>query len=370
MHDLAEDAEHLLRAVDVTGGAAPGGQPGLPGSRCTILVVMAHRQHGSEPVARQDVDSGVAELVGDPDRPRAWTLLVDGTPQSHVDLDDPQYLEFEYMRRLGHLVDLAAPAGQPLRVLHLGAGGLTLARYVAATRPGSSQLAVESDAALAELVRRRLPLGQPGRRANVGRANASRAGRVRIRIGDARAVLEQVPAGSFDVVVADLFAGARTPAHLTSAEFAAAVARALSPLGIYAANVGDGPPLAHARARVATACSVFPHACLMADAAVLRGRRFGNLVLAAARHDLPVEGLARRVAGDPFPGRLVHGSGLDRFAGGAKPITDARAEPSLAPPPDIFAVRRQPRRTALRATSGRPASRPAPAVTAWRPSEP
>ena len=204
----------------VLGRRAPGGQPGLPGSRCTILVVMAHRQHGSsEPVARQDVDSGVAELVGDPDRPRAWTLLVDGTPQSHVDLDDPQYLEFEYMRRLGHLVDLAAPAGQPLRVLHLGAGGLTLARYVAATRPGSSQLAVESDAALAELVRRRLPLGQPGRRANVGRA-----GRVRIRIGDARAVLEQVPAGSFDVVVADLFAGARTPAHLTSAESAAASA--------------------------------------------------------------------------------------------------------------------------------------------------
>jgi spermidine synthase len=326
---------------------------------------MAHRQHGSsEPVARQDVDSGVAELVGDPDRPRAWTLLVDGTPQSHVDLDDPQYLEFEYMRRLGHLIDLAAPAGQPLRVLHLGAGGLTLARYVAATRPGSSQLAVESDAALAELVRRRLPLGQPGRR-----ANASRAGRVRIRIGDARAVLEQVPAGSFDVVVADLFAGARTPAHLTSAEFAAAAARALSPPGIYAANVGDGPPLAHARARVATACSVFPHACVIADAAVLRGRRFGNLVLAAARQGLPVEALARRVAGDPFPGRLVHGRALDRFAAGAKPITDARAEPSLAPPPDIFAVRRQPRRTARRATSGLPPSRQPPAVTVSRPTE-
>ncbi|MDX6394265.1 MAG: hypothetical protein QOJ73_5328 [Streptosporangiaceae bacterium] len=330
---------------------------------------MAHRQHGgSEPVARQDVDSGVAELVGDPDRPRAWTLLVDGTPQSHVDLDDPLYLEFEYMRRLGHLVDLAAPAGQPLRVLHLGAGGLTLARYVAATRPGSSQLAVESDAALAELVRRRLPLGQPGRRASTGRTG--RAGRVRIRIGDARAVLEQVPAGSFDVVIADLFAGARTPAHLTSAEFAAAVARALSPLGIYAANVGDGPPLAHARARVATACSVFPHACLIADAAVLRGRRFGNLVLAAGRHGLPVDGLARRVAADPFPGRLVHGSALDRFAAGAKPITDARAEPSLAPPPDVFSARRQPRWAAPRGTSGRPASGPPPAVTAWRPSEP
>jgi spermidine synthase len=313
---------------------------------------MSHRRHGSSgSVVRQDADWGVVELVGDPDRPRAWTLLVDGTPQSHVDLDDPQYLEFEYMRRLGHLLDLAAPAGEPLRVLHLGAGGLTLARYVAATRPGSGQLAVESDEALAELVRRRLPLRQRTRRASGGRA-----GRVRIRVGDARAVLEQVPAGSFDVVVADLFAGARTPAHLTSAEFAAAVARALSPPGIYATNVGDGPPLAHARARVATVCSVFPHACLIADAAVLRGRRFGNLVVAAARHELPIDGLARRVAGDPFPARLVHGGELDRFAAGAKPVTDARAEPSLAPPPDLFTVGRQPGQAGSRQVS-RPGQR-------------
>jgi spermidine synthase len=260
------------------------------------------------------------------------------------------------MRRLGHLVDLAAPAGEPLRVLHLGGGGLTLARYVAATRPGSDQLAVEADAALVELVRRRLPLDQRGRRATgrgasgrgasgrgasgrgaSGRGASGRgAGRVRVRVADARAVLEAVPAGSFDAVIADLFAGARTPAHLTSVEFAAAVSRALSPSGIYGANVGDGPPLAHARARAATVCSVFPHACLIADAAVLRGRRFGNLVLAAAHHGLPVAELTRRTAGDPFPARLVDGHDLGRFAAGARPITDARAEPSPAPPPGIF----------------------------------
>jgi spermidine synthase len=239
------------------------------------------------------------------------------------------------MRLLGHLIDLAAPAGEPLRVLHLGAGGLTLARYVAATRPGSAQLAVESDAALAEFVRQRLPLGQRGRRASGGPA-----GRVRVRVGDARAVLEQVPAGSFDVIVADLFAGARTPAHLTSAEFAAAAARALSPSGIYAANVADGPPLAHAQARVATVCAVLPHACLIAEVAVLRARRFGNLVVAASRQGLPIAGLTRRVTLSPFPVRLVHGAELDRFTAGAKPITDARAEPSAAPPPDVFAIRR------------------------------
>src|SRR5262249_3431928 len=148
--------------------------------------------HGAPPAER--VGSGLAELAVDPQRPRAFTLLVDGAPQSHVDLDDPRHLEFGYMRLLGHLIDLAAPsapAGRPLRVLHLGGGGLTLARYVAATRPGSVQLAVDSDAALVELVRRRLPLDQRGRRAGGGPQ-----GRIRVRVGDARAVLEQVPAGS------------------------------------------------------------------------------------------------------------------------------------------------------------------------------
>jgi hypothetical protein len=303
---------------------------------------MPHRQQArAERALQADVASGVAELVADADRPRAWTLRVDGIPQSHVDLDDPHYLEFEYMRRLGHLVDLAAPSGQPLRVLHLGGGGLTLARYVAATRPGSQQLAVESDAALVDLVRRLLPLDQPGRRAAAGRAGAGRAGtaRIRVRVGDARAVLEEVQAASFDLVIADLFAGARTPAHVTTVEFAAAAAAALTPAGIFAANLGDGPPLTHARARVATVRAVFPHACLIADPAVLRGRRFGNLVLAASGAELPVAGLARRTAGDPFPGRVTGGAELDRFAAGARPRTDAQAESPPVPPPHLFEIR-------------------------------
>ena len=296
---------------------------------------MPHRRDADDrPPFRRPVDSGMAELLLDADRPGAWMLLVDGVPQSHVDLDDPEYLDFEYMRRLGHVADLAAPAGQPLRVLHLGAGGLTLARYLAAARPGSSQLAVESDAALVALVRRWLPLDQRARRSSGGRTGA---GRVRIRVADARAVLEQVAAASFDLVVADLFAGARTPAHLTTAEFAAAAARALTPAGCYAVNIGDGPPLGYARAQVATVGSVFPQLCLIADPGVLRGRRFGNLVLAATHGELPLAELTRRAAGDPFPGRLVHGADLDRFAAGAKPVTDARAQPSPAPPPGVFA---------------------------------
>jgi SAM-dependent methyltransferase len=271
------------------------------------------------------------ELLADPDRPRAWTLLVDSTPQSYVDLDDPLHLEFEYVRRIGHVLDLTGPPGAPLRVLHLGGGALSLARYVAATRPGSQQLAVDDDADVVDLVREWLPLRPRGSR------SSRPAGRTRIRVGDARAVLAGLPDAAFDVVIADLFTGARTPAHLTSAEFAAEVRRALTLGGVFVANVGDGPPLAHARGRVAAARAVFRDACLIADAAVLRGRRFGNLVLAAADADLPAADLVRVVAADPFPARVVHGTDLDRFASGAAPITDARATLSPVPPSGVFA---------------------------------
>jgi spermidine synthase len=269
---------------------------------------------------REPALRGETELLRDADRRAAWMLLIDGVPQSHVDLEDPGYLDFEYVRRIGHVIDAVAPAARPLRVLHLGAGALTLARYVAATRPGSPQLAIEVDAALVELIRLRLPLDA----------------KVRVRVGDARAELERLTSARFDMVIADVFAGGRTPAHLTSTEFWAATQRVLRGTGVVVANVADGAPLAHARSQVATALTVFPHACLIADAAVLRGRRFGNLVLAASPGPLPVDALTRRAAGDPMPGRVLQGHDLARFTAGARPVTDATATPSPAAPPGVF----------------------------------
>src|SRR4051812_25473518 len=85
-------------------------------------------------------------------------LLVDGVEQSYVDIADPRNLKHTYVRRIASLIDTAAPGGTPLRVLHLGGGGFTLPRYIAATRPGSSQQVVERDAALDAFVREVLPL--------------------------------------------------------------------------------------------------------------------------------------------------------------------------------------------------------------------
>lgn len=282
---------------------------------------MARKRSAARGVTEQ-VDGGVAELVPDVDRDRSWTLTLDGAPQSHVDLAEPTRLTFAYQRRIGHFVDLLAPAGRPVRVLHLGGGAFTLARYTAATRPRSTQQVVEADAPLVAFVRRELP-PDPG-------------ARIKVRAVDARAALDRLPDAWADLVITDVFAGARTPAHLTSTAFLDGVLRVLAPDGRYAANLTDGPPLAFLRGQVATAASLFPELALAADPAVLRGKRFGNAVLFAAAQPLPLAELTRRIASDPHPGRVLHGKELRDFTGGAAPVPDAAAVASPAPPAGTF----------------------------------
>ncbi|MDH6110571.1 spermidine synthase [Kitasatospora sp. MAP12-15] len=273
-------------------------------------------------VRTRRTDTGLAELVPDRDRPQAWSLLLDGAPQSHVDLADPTRLDFEYQRRLGHVADLAGPPGKPIRALHLGGGALTLARYVAATRPRSRQQVAELDAALTEWVRAELPLQQ--------------GWQIKVRGADARAVLDRAPEGAAELVIADVFSGARVPAHCTTAEFATLAARALAPGGLYAVNIADGGALPFARSQVATLLSVFPEVLLIADPAVLRGKRFGNLILVAGQEPLPVAELTRRTASDAALGRVESGRALADFTGGAAVATDAVAAPSPTPPAGVF----------------------------------
>ncbi|GGQ26631.1 spermidine synthase [Streptomyces roseolilacinus] len=275
------------------------------------------------PVLRA-VDGGTAKLMPDIDRERAWLLTVDGAPQSYVDLDDPTHLEFEYARRLAHVVDAAAGEGAPLDVVHLGGGALTLPRYVAATRPGSRQDVVEADRALLALVAERLPVPDG-------------AG-ITVHGADARAWLEAAPARSADLVVGDVFGGSRVPAHLTSVEYARGVERVLRPDGCYAANLADGAPFGFLRSQLATFAAVFGELALIAEPAVLRGRRFGNVVLVASHAPVDTARLARRAAADAFPARVEHGPALARLTGGAAVVRDVDAVPSPEPPGGAFGI--------------------------------
>ncbi|QCQ17068.1 spermidine synthase [Microbacterium sp. RG1] len=283
----------------------------------------ARYEHVSHPETRLS-DGSIARIV-----PSSFTsgfeLDVAGTPQSHVDLDDPTHLHFEYIGRMAAVIDQLRLPGQPLTAVHLGGGALTIPRYVAHTRPGSRQQVIELEQALVDLVRTNLPL--------------PRGAQIRVRIGDARAGLARLPeslVGNVDLLVSDVYAGAQTPAHLTTVEFYRDAARLLAPDGVLLVNVADGAGLAFARRQVATVREVLPEIALLAEVQTLKGRRFGNLVIAASAAPLPTAWLPRLMAAGPHPAKVATGTELEEFVRGAVPATDATATPSPKPAASLF----------------------------------
>jgi hypothetical protein len=275
---------------------------------------------------------GAVELLADADRPGGWLLLVDRIRQSYVDLDDPGYLDFEYVQGFADVLD-ALPPG-PLAVTHIGGGACTFARYVAAVRTGSPQIVLEPDAELTALVRTRLPF--------------RRGVRIRIRPVGGREGVAALADGSADVVVLDAFHGGRVPAELTTVQFLRDVARVLRPSGLFLMNVADGGSsgelaaagegLQFVRRLLATTLTSLPSVLLRADPAVLKGRRFGNLVIAGSREQLPVAAVTRSAAAAMFAQRVLAGRELDAFVAGARPLTDAEPMRSPAPPDELWRV--------------------------------
>jgi len=236
------------------------------------------------PVGPVPISTGTAEVIRDPDFPQRVTLHVNGVPSSSLDLSDPGFLDFEYMQQMAAFVALLPPG--PLKVLHLGAAGSAFARHVEHERPGSRQLGVDLDARLLELVREWFAL--------------PRSPLLRLRADDAGRALASARDESYDVVVRDVFAGDRTPAHLVGTGFAAEAHRVLRPGGVLLVNCADKPPLTTARREVASLAQAFgPDAAssgrlaAVAEPAILKGRRYGNLVLAAVR-ELPKDPPAAR----------------------------------------------------------------------------
>jgi spermidine synthase len=235
--------------------------------------------------------------------------VVGGVPSSYVHLGDPTRLDFEYVRWTGDLLDVLAPQAQVLHTVHIGGAGCTLARYVAATRPRSRQVVLESDPAVIELVRQAFGF--------------SRRSGFRLRLADGLEGLRTLTEGQWDVVVRDAFAGATTPEHLTTTTFVQQVARVLAPGGVYVANIADRPGLGLTRREVATALTAFAHVLLVGETQHLRGRRYGNVVLAASSAPLPVAELTRRVASGIVPARVVPPDDAAALASGAAPIPPA-----------------------------------------------
>ncbi len=247
--------------------------------------------------------SGVhATIEPDPWHENAFVLSIDNAEQSHVNLAQPQEVFYEYLRRIANAVDLIKPAGEPITALHLGAGALTLARYIQATRPGSLQHAVELERELLDFVLDALPLPQ--------------GTDLSAHVGDAREELAALGTElKFDVVILDIFSGPDAPSHLACADFYREAAAVLAPGGVLAVNVGDEPGFTLVTSQT-KAMQEAMDAVAAYGTSMLFSRRYpGNIILLGRKEPWPEGWAESLVAAGPHPATVLTGTDLDELTG-------------------------------------------------------
>ncbi|WP_433544505.1 fused MFS/spermidine synthase (plasmid) [Streptomyces sp. CA-294286] len=266
------------------------------------------------------------QVVADPVRDGGRTLVLDGVRHSYVDINDPTFLKFAYVRAMASVVDSSFPAGTPLAAHHLGGGGLTLPRYLAATRSGTRSTVSEIDSGVVRLDRNRLGLRSvPG---------------TEVRVEDGRLGLRRLGAGSRDLIVGDAFGGVSVPWHLTTAEAMADVRRVLNEDGLYIANLIDHGDLAFARAEVATLRGTFQHVSLIgrpADIGVDPNVTpvGGNMVVLASNRPVDLRKTQEALDARQIGWRIATGETLTSWIDSAPVLTDdyAPVDQLLQPSP-------------------------------------
>ena len=177
------------------------------------------------------------------------------------------------MQSIASLIDTAYPSGEALTGYHLGAGGLTVPRYLDVVRPGTTSLVSEIDPGVVSVDTERLGV-------ETGES-------LEVRVEDGRLGLERLRDAAYDLVVGDAFGGVTVPWHLTTREAVAEVRRVLADDGLYVMNLIDHADLAFARAEVATLAEQFDHVAVASQPATLAFEDGGNLVVVAG--DRPVD---------------------------------------------------------------------------------
>lgn len=244
----------------------------------------------------------------------AVVVEINGIPQSYVDVTDPTKLVFPYMERMSDFLDEIAPRGQRYRTIHIGGAGMSMARYLCVTRPTSPQIVLEPDAELTQAVRERLPL-------------PVRSG-IKVRAVDGRSGLAAMRDDFAQVIIVDAFLSASVPKDLVTIEFFAEVRRVLTSDGLLLMNVIDQRPFNWARRVVAALAWVFPQVTVGAEPRIFNQPRFGNLLLAASRGELPLDEVQKASTRAIWPYRYVGPERIGRFVAGAEAFSDADSEPS------------------------------------------
>jgi spermidine synthase len=153
-------------------------------------------------------------------------LILDHLVHSYTDLNDPLYLEYEYIRIYEEMVRWQADKRRSFKALFIGGGGYTLPRFIEAKYPQAGIDVVEIDPDITRVVKSYLGVSEDTK--------------IRSFNEDGRwFVMNSKEQGSYDFIFGDAFNDLSIPYHLTTKEFAMQLKRLLKPDGLLLANVID-----------------------------------------------------------------------------------------------------------------------------------
>jgi spermidine synthase len=154
------------------------------------------------------------------------SLVLDHLVHSYTDLQDPLYLEYEYIRMYEEIVGWQAKKRESLKVLFLGGGGYTFPRFIERKYPRAVIQVVEIDPEITRVVEKYLGVSDPTQ--------------IRSFNEDGRwFVMNCKEKGTYDLIFGDAFNDLSIPYHLTTKEFAMQLRSLLKPDGLLLANVID-----------------------------------------------------------------------------------------------------------------------------------
>jgi spermidine synthase len=154
------------------------------------------------------------------------SLVLDHLIHSYTDLNDPLYIEYEYIRIYEEMVRWQAKKRGSFRTLFLGGGGYTFPRFIEAKYPKAEIHVVEIDPEITRVAQKHL--------------GVSENTRIRSFNEDGRwFVMNCKEKGSYDFIFGDAFNDLSIPYHLTTKEFAVQMKGLLKPDGVLLANVID-----------------------------------------------------------------------------------------------------------------------------------
>ena len=196
---------------------------------------------------------------------------------SYIDLADPSYLEFDYMRWMRIVLRAAAAR----LILHIGGGACALARALAAEDPAGLQEVCEVDADVLAIAREHFGLRRtPG---------------LRVRHAEGRAFIAHQRNAEWDAVAIDAFEAAAVPRQLITLGAASDLAR-VAPLALI--NVLDD----RAAREIHTVAAGLARAYRRVWAL---GARAGNTIVVGSARPLDLDRIAAQAAADHSPARLT-----------------------------------------------------------------